>query len=270
MARARNIKPGFFTNEDLVELDFATRLLFAGLWTVADKAGRLEDRPKKIKIDVFPADDVDIDGMLTALAQRGFITRYTAGGKAYIQVNAWDKHQRPHHTEKESSIPPNPQDGNGGLTVKEPLEPVESQKQDGGNPPDSLIPDTGFTDSSVANATGGTPPTNRDLVFAKGVPLLTTSGVSEKNARSMLAALSKKHGEAAVLQAVEQTAHDRPGEPVSWLQSLLVPRPRTGETVYQASQRERVAEFAPRLAKRDPSTPTTIDEVFHVPALASR
>ena len=31
MARARNIKPGFFTNDELVELPFATRLLFIGL-----------------------------------------------------------------------------------------------------------------------------------------------------------------------------------------------------------------------------------------------
>jgi hypothetical protein len=139
VARSRNIKPGFFSNEDLVELDFATRLLFAGLWTVADKAGRLEDRPKKIKMAVFPADDLDIDAMLSALAERKFITRYAVNGVAYIQIANWTKHQNPHHTEKDSVIPPC-QDGE--LTVKEPLEPGESPKQDGGNPADSLIPDS--------------------------------------------------------------------------------------------------------------------------------
>jgi len=42
-------------------------------------------------------------------------------------------------------------------------------------------------------------------------------------------------------------------------------------TAYQQSQRERVAEFAPALAKRAGSSPiTTIDEVQHVPAIASR
>lgn len=138
MARSRNIKPGFFTNDDLVELDFATRLLFAGLWTVADKAGRLEDRPKKIKIAVFPADDLDIDAMLGVLAERGFITRYEANGAKYIQIDSWTKHQNPHHTEKASVIPPR----NGELTVTPPLEQVDSQEQDGGNPADSLIPDS--------------------------------------------------------------------------------------------------------------------------------
>ena len=44
MARARLLKPGFFTNEDLCELPAFGRLLFAGLWTIADREGRLEDR----------------------------------------------------------------------------------------------------------------------------------------------------------------------------------------------------------------------------------
>lgn len=145
MARSRNIKPGFFTNEDLVELDFATRLLFAGLWTVADKEGRLEDRPKKIKIDIFPADSVDVDTMLQSLHDRGFIVRYTLSTGKFIQIETWAKHQNPHHTEKASVIP----DKNGELTVKAPLKPVDSPKLDGGNPADSLllIPDSLVIDS---------------------------------------------------------------------------------------------------------------------------
>lgn len=154
MARSRNIKPGFFTNEDLVELDFATRLLFAGLWTVADKAGRLQDRPKKIKIDVFPADNLDIDAMLSALHNGGFIVRYEVDGGKFIQITNWNKHQNPHHTEKNSVIPAQP---NGDLTVKQPLRNVNARLHNGGNPadsliPDSLIPDSGFTDTPPAAA----------------------------------------------------------------------------------------------------------------------
>jgi hypothetical protein len=142
MARSRNIKPGFFTNEDLVELDFATRLLFAGLWTVADKEGRLQDRPKKIKIDVFPADNLDIDAMLTMLHDSNFIVRYEVNGAKFIQISNWSKHQNPHHTEKASEIP----GPNGDVTVKERLEPEDTPGIDGGNPADSvfLIPDSRF------------------------------------------------------------------------------------------------------------------------------
>ena len=47
MARSRNIKPSFFMNEDIIELPYEARLLFIGLWTLADREGRLENRPKK-------------------------------------------------------------------------------------------------------------------------------------------------------------------------------------------------------------------------------
>lgn len=159
MARARNIKPGFFVNEDLVELDFATRLLFAGLWTLADREGRLEDRPKKIKIGVFPADNVDVDQMLQELHDAKFIVRYEVNGVGYVKIQNWHKHQNPHHTEKQSEIP----DINGETTVKERKKvinkdvdqpdtngesTVKAEECNGGNLADSLIPDSLIPDSS--------------------------------------------------------------------------------------------------------------------------
>ena len=105
MARARNIKPGFFTNDELVELPFEVRLLFVGLWTIADRDGRLADRPKKIKMEIFPADDVDCDKALEQLSQKGFITRYAVDASAYIQISNWEKHQKPHIKEAPSNIP---------------------------------------------------------------------------------------------------------------------------------------------------------------------
>lgn len=106
MPRARLLKPGFFSNEDLLDLPFEGRLLFAGLWTLADKAGRLEDRPKRIKIELFPADNVDVDELLEALARKGFLQRYEVAGLRLIQVSNFEKHQHPHHKEPESTLPP--------------------------------------------------------------------------------------------------------------------------------------------------------------------
>ena len=107
MPRARNIKPAFFKNENLAELPFETRLLFIGLWSLADKAGRLEDRPKRVKMELFAADDVDVDTCLSQLAAGTdpFLIRYEANGKRLLQIVHWDKHQRPHHQEKESELP---------------------------------------------------------------------------------------------------------------------------------------------------------------------
>lgn len=52
--RARNIKPGFFKNEDISECSPSARLLFIGLWMLADREGRLEYRPKRWKGELFP------------------------------------------------------------------------------------------------------------------------------------------------------------------------------------------------------------------------
>lgn len=109
MARARNIKPAFFSNELLVDLDFATRLLFIGLWTEADRDGRLEDRPRRIKMALFPEDNLDIDSMLSELDRAGFIKRYAVGDVRAIQIVNWSKHQNPHVKEQASTIPAMPE-----------------------------------------------------------------------------------------------------------------------------------------------------------------
>ncbi|EAA7987494.1 hypothetical protein BRR54_09175 [Salmonella enterica] len=105
MARSRNIKPGFFTNDELAECSPYARLLFAGLWTIADKEGRLDDRPKKVKALVLPFDNVDCDELLQQLHQRKFINRYQVNGEGFIQISNWKKHQNPHCKEAASEIP---------------------------------------------------------------------------------------------------------------------------------------------------------------------
>ena len=107
MARARNIKPGFFENEYLAELSFEARLLFIGLWTLADREGRLEDRPKRIKATLFPYDELDVNKLLQQLASSSdkFIVRYEHEGEKYIQIANFSKHQNPHIKEPVSTIP---------------------------------------------------------------------------------------------------------------------------------------------------------------------
>ena len=105
MARARMIKPGFFLNDTLAEVTPLGRLLFAGLWCIADRAGRLEDRPRKIKAEVLPYDDCDTDALLSDLHAHGFIIRYEAQGQRYIAITNFAKHQTPHMKETPSTIP---------------------------------------------------------------------------------------------------------------------------------------------------------------------
>jgi len=132
VSRARNIKPGFFKNDVLAECDALARILFAGLWCEADRAGRLEDRPKKIKAECLP-----YEILLGQLVSKGFILRYEIGGRRYIQIIAFTKHQNPHKNEAISSIPAPELYGASTVQVPSP---------DGSTPADSYFP---FPDSLI-------------------------------------------------------------------------------------------------------------------------
>lgn len=113
MAHSRNIKPSFFIDENIVDLSFQGRILFIGLWCLADREGRLDDKPKQIKMQIFPADDVNVAEELEHLAQHNVIKRYSVEGKNYIKINNFLKHQTPHPKEAKSKIP----DEDGPLNV---------------------------------------------------------------------------------------------------------------------------------------------------------
>lgn len=171
MARARNIKPGFFTNDVLAEVDPLGRILFAGLWTIADREGRLEDRPKKIKAQVLPYDECSCDSLLQDLHKHGFIQRYSLDGNGYIQIVKWSEHQNPHVKETESTIPA--PDKNGAS-------PVLSTTQTGTSRADSLNPITDslnpITDSAPKQVATASPKSRRP----NKVPLPNDFGISDR------------------------------------------------------------------------------------------
>jgi hypothetical protein len=119
--RIRTIKPEFFLHDRLADLPPLVRILFIGLWGLADRRGRLEDRPKRIKVAVLPYDDIDVDAALNQLAEGGFIVRYDNSGNKVIQVDSFEKHQRitGKEAESESEFPPPPENANGETTGKQ-------------------------------------------------------------------------------------------------------------------------------------------------------
>lgn len=161
MARARNIKPGLFKNELLGVADPLLTPLFVGLWCLADREGRLEDRPMRIKAELFPyREGLDVNGYLTELERLGFICRYTVGGEALIQVLNFLKHQNPHKTEKKSDLPEMPLKSVGcRLTV---IAPVNN----GSRPADSLIPDSLIPDPLDKTAAPSAPRKSSPITLA--------------------------------------------------------------------------------------------------------
>jgi hypothetical protein len=123
MARIRSIKPDFFMHDKIASLPCMVRLLFIGLWTQADRDGRLHDNPKRLKAHIFPYESFDVEKGLQTLFKSGFIIRYKSNAdnsrepaidpiasnketEGYIQIVNWSKHQKiDKANEKESLIP---------------------------------------------------------------------------------------------------------------------------------------------------------------------
>lgn len=160
MARARNIKPGFFKNEDLAECSPWARLCFAGLWCLADREGRLEDRPKRIKGELFPSDTVDVEPLLQELERWKFLVRYEVEGLRAIQILKFSEHQTPHYSEKPSVIKPPPLPEFGAIKAASKQEDSEKEgvMKRGSQPPDSLNPDSLNPESRKKTARKRAPP----------------------------------------------------------------------------------------------------------------
>lgn len=109
MGRTRMIKPAFFKHAELYQAEHATgmplRVAFAGLWTVADRAGRFRWKID-LKPDVLPYDEVDMMAVLDALEKHGFITSYVVDAKRYGFIPSFSEHQTFHKTERGSTLPP--------------------------------------------------------------------------------------------------------------------------------------------------------------------
>jgi hypothetical protein len=160
MARARNIKPGLFKNEVLGVADPLYTILFEGLWVLADRDGKLEDRPVRIKGEVFAyREGLDVEAMLEWLDANEFILRYVVGGKRYILIREFKKHQNPHKNEAPSEIP-NPEE------IGTSTEKIGSETETAGTTrADSLSSDSGFLipdslqeTTSLSSPDGDSPP----------------------------------------------------------------------------------------------------------------
>ena len=116
MGRIRTVKPRLFKHTDLFDAEQETglplRLSFIGLFTVADREGRFAWNPRELKSDVLPYDEVDFSRVLDALATRGWIRKYTVGGRLFGVIVTFKDHQVVNNREADSFLPsPNEDEG---------------------------------------------------------------------------------------------------------------------------------------------------------------
>lgn len=95
MSRIRSIHPGFFTDEDFVQVSAFARLLLLGLGTEADDKGTFPWKPVSLKMKLFPMDMVDIQELLKELTDADAVRRYKVDGKEFGAIRNFRIHQRP-------------------------------------------------------------------------------------------------------------------------------------------------------------------------------
>jgi len=101
------ITPGFFDDPDIADLTPMARLFFIGLWCQADREGRLVADLRRLKVRIFPFDDVDINALAGELLGKDMVRRYQDDtGTSLFWIRQFTKHQRPHPKEQASLIVP--------------------------------------------------------------------------------------------------------------------------------------------------------------------
>lgn len=109
--RIRTLKPELWQSRSVGKLSFRDRLLFLGLITMADDAGRLAVVPRAIAGHVFPYDDaVKAQTVLIGIAElqkHDLVRCYEVDGDTYLWLPNWRKHQRINRVTP-STLPPPP------------------------------------------------------------------------------------------------------------------------------------------------------------------
>ena len=109
MGRIRTVKPELFKHEDLFDLEKETglpiRTAFMGLFTCCDKEGRFKWRPRALKLDILPYDELDFSRVLDALMTRGFVVKYEVEGEFFGFIPTFSRHQVINNRESDSELP---------------------------------------------------------------------------------------------------------------------------------------------------------------------
>ncbi|WP_154955167.1 DnaT-like ssDNA-binding domain-containing protein [Klebsiella grimontii] len=154
MARIRTVKPEFWTDEKVVECSIPARLLFIGLFNFANDMGCLERSPKRLKMQIFPADSLDCEPLIQELITHGLLNEYSVNDVCYLQIKGFLKHQKINRPSA-SKIPLPPEFTESKAGKEEKRAPNQ-----GGLSEDSVNPHGGLTDGKGREEKGkGSNPT---------------------------------------------------------------------------------------------------------------
>lgn len=98
MARKRMIDPNIWQSEDFSKLNPFERLVFIGLFSHADDAGRGRAKASYLKSSIFPYDEkikvAEVDRALESIAKHMSVIFYEIDGGEYYTLINWGKWQK--------------------------------------------------------------------------------------------------------------------------------------------------------------------------------
>ena len=98
MARKRMIDPNIWQSEDFSKLTTLAKLVFIGLFSLADDEGRGRANPTYIKSTLFPYEEgvrsADIDKTLSEISSNMSVIFYSCDGNSYYSLYNWNKWQK--------------------------------------------------------------------------------------------------------------------------------------------------------------------------------
>ena len=104
--RIRTIKPEFWADEKMSELDPLNRLVFLGIISMADDCGRLLDNVKVIDAFIFPSTSDTCRDAVANLSRMCRLRRGTTkSGQKVIQIVNWERHQKVDKPNKLAALP---------------------------------------------------------------------------------------------------------------------------------------------------------------------
>lgn len=264
MPRIRSINPCAPVDEDVATMSVHARLVWAYLPCHADCEGRLRDSPFTLKLAILPADAIDMNALLTELADRRHVIRYEVDGRRFIQIRNFRKHQNPHKNETPSVCPPVPEAAQNQGFAKLPDDSRNYQSEstilgtapadpspDPGPSPDPEIyppmrdptPPARTTGTGTATETTKTPTVNHDRPFlADRVPYRhPVVGAASPAFMAVYEAYPRRDVKQRAAQVFQELAADHPdGETglrdqiLAWLRRGVLRRhPYSGENKFR-------------------------------------
>ena len=98
MGKIRSIKPAFFEDEKVSKLPIQARLLYIGMWTIADDNGVLKGHPAFLKSQIFPYDDTlrvgEVSKWIDALVEARMLIPFPYEGESYYVIRTFRTHQK--------------------------------------------------------------------------------------------------------------------------------------------------------------------------------